>query len=205
MPLLGYDDYNFRGREVEDLLNSSNLILEQDIDSTPTLLHKRHLTSSRPDLIIISADIYEQTTVEVKDDIGSDHYPILIKIKRQTKPKAKRKTFWNYRKAKWLEYAKATDEEFEQLDIAQNTIDKSSQDICQAISTAAKKTIPRGSLRKFKPFWNKELDSAVRERQKARKAVEKNPSSNNRINYNKCTARVRLLTNSGKRINWRKT
>ena len=46
MPSLGYSDYNFRGREVEDLFNSSNLILEQDINSPPTLLHKRHLTWS---------------------------------------------------------------------------------------------------------------------------------------------------------------
>ena len=48
LPLLGYQDYNFRGKEVEDLLNSSNLILEQDMDSTPTLLHKVWLTNSRP-------------------------------------------------------------------------------------------------------------------------------------------------------------
>ena len=109
MPILGYADYNFRGREVEDLLNSSNLILEQDMNSTPTLLHRRHLTKSRPDLTIISADIYEQTTVEVKDDLGSDHRPNLIKIKTKKRPEVKRKTFWNYRKAKWLEYARATD------------------------------------------------------------------------------------------------
>ena len=100
MPILGYADYNFRGREVEDLLNSSNLVLEQDMDSTPTLLHKRHLTTSRPDLTIISADIYEQTSVEVKDDLGSDHCPNLIKIKRKVQPEVKRKAFWNDRKEK---------------------------------------------------------------------------------------------------------
>ena len=85
MPILGYPDYNFRGREVEDLLNSSNLILEQDMDSAPTLLHKRHGTNSKPDLSIISADIYEQTTVEVMDGMGSDHDPLLIKIKKNRK------------------------------------------------------------------------------------------------------------------------
>ena len=76
MPSLGYSDYNFRGREVEDLFNSSNLILEQDMNSPPTLLHKRHLTWSRPDLTLISADVYKQTTVSVEETIGSDHSPI---------------------------------------------------------------------------------------------------------------------------------
>ena len=205
MPILGYPDYNFRGREVEDLLNSSNLILEQDMDSAPTLLHKRHGTNSKPDLSIISADIYEQTTVEVMDGMGSDHDPLLIKIKKQKKSEAKRKTFWNYRKAQWLKYARATDEGFEKIDIANNNIDKVSTDICQAISTAAKQTIPRGSFKKYKPFWSQDLQTAINERQKARKAMKQNPSTENRINYNRCTAKVRLLTKTGKRTSWRET
>merc|ERR1712228_349721 len=62
-PSLGYNDYNKRGKEIEELCNSSNLILEQDMESQPTLLHKVHKTTSRPDLAFISADIYEDTTV----------------------------------------------------------------------------------------------------------------------------------------------
>ena len=99
--------------EVEDLLNSSNLILKQDMNSIPTLLHRRHLTKSILDLSIISADIYEQTTVEVKDHLGSDHRPNLIKIL----------------KAKWLEYAGATDEGFDKISITNGSIDKVSKDI----------------------------------------------------------------------------
>ena len=99
MPSLGYSEYNFRGREVEDLFNSSNLILEQDINSPPTLLHKRHLTWSRPDLTLISADVYKQVTVTVEERIGSDHSPIMIKIENLIKPENRRKTFWNFRRA----------------------------------------------------------------------------------------------------------
>ena len=205
LPLLGYPDYNFRGRELEDLLNSSNLILEQDADSTPTLLHKRHLTTSRPDLTLFSADIYEQATVEVKDFIGSDHDPNLIKISRQKKAKVKRRTFWNYGKAKWDDYARTVDEGFSSIDVTNSPIDKVSSAICHAISEAAKKTIPQGSHKKYKPFWSKELKAAIKARQEARKAVKDNPTPENRTNYNKHTAKVRLLMNNGKRAKWRKT
>ena len=61
------------------------LILEQDMDSTPTLLHKVWRTERRPDLTLISAEIYEKTTVEVKDNLGGDHLPLLIKIASQKK------------------------------------------------------------------------------------------------------------------------
>ena len=84
-PSLGYQNYNSRGREVEDLCNSSNLVLQQNKDSEPTLLHRRHLTASRPDLTILSADLLENTTVRVLDDIGSDHLPILTSIEKLPK------------------------------------------------------------------------------------------------------------------------
>ena len=175
------------------------------MDSTPTLLHKVWLTNSRPDLTLISADIYDKTTVEVKDEIGSDHLPILIKIKKQEKSNVKRKTFWNYRKANWTEYARLADNAFSLIDVSKDSIDKISADICQAISATAKKTIPQGSIKKFKPFWNTELHTAIKDRRQARKAVQKNPSPENRKNYNKCSAKVRLLTHTGERNNWRNT
>ena len=55
------------------------------------------------------------------------------------------------------------------------TIDKISTDICHAISVAAKKTIPQGSYKKFKPFWDQDLHAAIKARNLARKAAQKIP------------------------------
>ena len=49
-PSLSYDNFNRRGRDLEELCNSSNLILKQDMESKPTLLQKAQKTTSRPDL-----------------------------------------------------------------------------------------------------------------------------------------------------------
>ena len=109
---------------MEDFCNSTNLILEQDMESEPTLLHRRHLTTSRPDLTLVSADLFEQTTVSVMDDIGSDHRPILIKIEKLQKTEIRRKTYWNYKKAKWNDYARITDDGMDKVDIATASLDK---------------------------------------------------------------------------------
>ena len=83
IPSLGYSDYNPRGHNIEDILNSSNLCLLQDSTSEPTLFHRRHGTTSRPDLTMISSDIVEKSSVEVLEDIGSDHRPNFITVTRQ--------------------------------------------------------------------------------------------------------------------------
>ena len=128
-PSLGYPVYNQRGREVEDLCNSSNLILQQDMHSKPTLLHRRHLTASRPDLTILSADLLENTTVRVLDDIGSDHLPILTSIQKEFKLKPKiRRTFWNFKKASWNDFSAATDAGMGLVDIDNDSLDKVSSD-----------------------------------------------------------------------------
>ena len=52
---------------------------------------------------------------------------------------------------------------------------------------------------------DKDLDHAVKSRNKARKDVETNPSTENKIKLNRLTAKVRLLTNGGKREHWKTT
>ena len=203
MPSLGYSEYNFRGREVEDLFNSSNLILEQDINSPPTLFHRRHLTWSRPDLTLISADVYKQVTVTVEKRIGSDHSPIMIKIENLVKPETKRKTLWNFRRANWTKYACMTDVELAKIDTENQPIDTSFKEICSCMLKAARESVPRGNFKKYKPFWNKDIQNAVQARRKARRMATKHPTPENRAEYNRQTARVRLLTRTGRRDKWR--
>ena len=204
-PFLGYEDWNSRGREVEKLCLSSNLILQQDMDSEPTLLHKRHNTTSRPDLTFVSADILDRTTTRVLEDIGSDHKPTLITISNLEKSESKRRTFWNFRKADWKLYAATVDVGMNLIDTNDNSIDETSALIISTIIKSAEKSIPRGSVKKFKPYWTKELEETVQERRKARKLVEKDRSPANRTNYNRLTAKVRYLTRTGKRSMWRDT
>ena len=103
-PTWGYSSLDGKGKQVEALCNGSNLVLMQNSESEPTLLHRRTGTTSRPDLTMISADIVEHSEVSVLEDIGSDHKPILIAIDRPPRKKPRRKPFWNFRKAKWEDF-----------------------------------------------------------------------------------------------------
>ena len=80
LPSLGYKDRNSMGNNIEELCNTSNMIILQDSSSPPTLLHRASGCTYRPDLTIVSADIHNYCTLRVLDDIGSDHRPILLQI-----------------------------------------------------------------------------------------------------------------------------
>ena len=203
-PSLGYPDYNKRGKDIEEIQNSTNLILEQDKESEPTLCHKRYRTTHRPDLTFVSADIYDRATVRVLDDVGSDHKPILTTLTTsKPKPRRTRKTFWNFRKANWKKYAMDTDASFMKIDVQKKPVDEVCTEICKVIAKAVKENVPKGNHKKYRPFWNKDLETAVKERKKSRRTVERNNTPENRTAYNRLTAKVRYLTRTSKREHWR--
>ena len=84
----------------------------------------------------------------------------------------KRRTLWNFKKANWKGYAAATDAMLGQLDVTEGSEDEVCQKIIDSILKAARQHIPRGNRKKFKPFWNKELEETVKLRRKARKKAE---------------------------------
>ncbi len=58
------------GKTVEDLINSSNLVLAQNAQSKPALLHKAFKTLHKPDLTLLLSDLLNKHKVEVVDDVG---------------------------------------------------------------------------------------------------------------------------------------
>ena len=172
LPSLGYPDYNFRGREVEELTNSTNLLMLQNKETPPTFYSRTHGTTSRPDLTFVSADILDDTNLEVMDDVGSDHRPTLIKITLpQDKLNVPQKTSWNYTKAQWQKYSKTSDSNFIKINQNQN-IENFNLNLAQAFLETSKSCIPRGKRKKYKKHWSPDLAEAVSQRRKARKIVE---------------------------------
>ena len=205
-PSWGYDSYNETGRNIEELANTSNLFIVQDSNSPATLLHRAHKTLSRPDLSLLSSDLSENYQSEVTEMIGnSDHRPILTKILLPGKTKFKHRTRWNFKKACWSKYKETSDKLLNEIDMTSNNIEEIVKDISTTILKAASMNIPKGCRKKYKPFWTENLNTAVKDREKARKKIEDNPTIQNRIAYNRASAEVKLMTNKLKRERFKTT
>lgn len=202
-PSWGYKDYNDTGREIEELCDTTNLTVLQDSNSPPTLLHRAHKTLSRPDLTICSSDL-EILEIQVIDDMGSDHRPISIQFGAPPAMSFPKKTRWNFKKADWAAYKKTSEDLFSNLQQS-NDIDQLNNNFTQTILEAATQHIPRGCRKKYKPFWNEDIQTAITEREKARQELEKSPSPTNKTQYNRACAKVKLTVKKSKKDKWSQT
>ena len=203
-PQCGYKYVNNTGKVIEEITESTNLTVLQDAQTEPTLLHRAHNTLSRPDLTIASGDLLNKTSISVLDDVGSDHKPILTQISSGHRKECVRKTRWNFKKANWEAFRRTLDEK-----LSEQTTETSVEEINQALTTAildaASTNIPRGCRKKYKPFWNAQIEDAVNKRKAARKQNEEDPSIENKIEYNKACAKAKLTIKDAKRKKWTDT
>ena len=187
------------------MLTSRNLILLYDVAATPTLYHRSTGTTSTPDLNLVSADIVNKTQYTVLEDIGSDHRPTLIQLTYRTmQPQRTRRWRWNYKKANWVKFREISDKHLQSLQFGKDS-NKNYRKVCDAIKDAAKQSIPRGHIYKYKPYWTEEISELVTQRNQARKKVERDPTKDNRASYNKVAAQVKLLTKQCKADKWKRT
>ena len=203
-PQWGYSNYNNTGRAIEELCDTTNLCILQDAQTEPTLLHRAHNTLSRPDLTIVSGDLLNKTSISVLDDVGSDHKPILTQISSGHRKEFVRKTRWNFKKANWEAFRTTLDEKLSEQTI-ETSVEEINQALTIAILDAASTNIPRGCRKKYKPFWNAQIEDAVNKRKEARKQNEKDPSIENKIQYNKACAKAKLTIKEAKRKKWTDT
>ena len=203
-PLWGYEHTNNSGKFAEELNQTTNLVLQQDNTTTPTLLHKVSSSLSRPDLTFVSSDL--DATCTVLAGIGSDHKPILINLPKPESQPQQQKLRWNFQKARWKDYNKSTEESFKSFNLdLEKDPDSLEKKFSTTILEASKKNIPRGFQKKYKPFWTSEVEVAVSKRQQARLTLEETPNLTNKIAYNKATAKAQQTILEAKRKKWQTT
>ena len=202
-PLWGYSDYNSTGKFVEKLCGATNFYVHQTPETEATLLHRAHLTLHRPDLTILSADLENTCQVEVLDDIGSDHRPILISIATSEKSKTNRRPRWNFKKANWNNYKELSDQLLSSIE--EEEAESFNAAFVSAVLKASAQCIPRGSVKHFKPFWTPTLEEAVKDRKEARETLEGDKAPENRTAYQKACAKVKLAVKAEKKQAWQST
>ena len=200
-PAWGYNNHNPTGKKVEEICNSTNLFLVQDKTSTPTLLRRAHNTQHRPDLTLLSADFLNRYKSEVTEGIGkSDHRPIITTIESTSPKKFQHKTRWNFKKASWDLYNVTPVKRLKEIDLTKSNHHKIVNEETESFFKASSLTIPKGCRKKYKPFWNQNLDLAVQAREIARKRLEDDPTHvGNKIAYNRTAAIATRVLNSSKK------
>ncbi|GFS03926.1 hypothetical protein ElyMa_002900200 [Elysia marginata] len=109
---------------------------------------------------------------------------------------------WNYKKANWDHFTTLTDELAVSINACSKNTNLAAKAITEAIIKSAKKAIPRGARKNYRPYWTEELEELENEVNVARKEVEEHPSVVNNVNLKQKTAKFRKETIRTQRQGW---
>lgn len=196
------------GNIIEEFMDDYNLTCLND--GRGTRFDVGHGAESAIDLTIVSDQIAGISQWEVMNDnsLGSDHYPILLKlnnfkvaVEENWYPK------WRMREANWEMYKKiASDIFMEIMPNLSNNIEELNSMITNIIYESAEKAICKSTglkKKKMVHWWNNECKEAIKVRKKAFKKLKINHSFDNLILYKKAQSKVRRTVKLSKKNYWR--
>lgn len=196
----GYSTTNAAGRATEDLLDDLNLL---QLKSEPTFLsYGGH--RSTPDLAIVHPGLSARTDLYLADACdGCGHRPLVLNIKTKKLTTQQRQlSRWNFKKGNWCNFSNFTNELVTDA-LKDDNPDKSTDRFINAVIQAAKKSIPRGQVKRYKPFWNATLTALKESRNKARKKAETTQLLSDCIELRKKQAELRKSIIKEKRQTYR--
>lgn len=195
-----YSTTSVTGKAVEELLDNSALIR---ISSGPTFLSYAGHTST-PDLALVHANLSPRSALTLEDPVdGCGHRLMYLRIHYKSKePAPRRLTRWNFKRAQWDKYSKLTDS-FVTEDLVDGNPDASAELFVKAMLRAAEKSIPKGQVKNYKPFWCKSLDTLKAERNEARRVAENSHDIRDCILLRKAQAKLKHTIILSKRAAYR--
>ena len=192
------------GRELSEyIIEHPNIALA----TTPGL--KTHMSATPPhntstlDLTFCSNNLIQVTETRLLECYGSDHLPVLTKIRlapdiiiREKRPKWK---IVHEKITQWQSNLTPTLTTSDSINELENIFSKSLTD---AAESTFKKTSGKIKTKYYKPWWNNECARAVAQRRRARKREERRPTMANFIDLRRCTANAKKIIKRTKRETW---
>lgn len=193
------------GNEIYEWCCTNSYMIMND----PTKMTFRAISS--PDITICSDNLFLKDWKIFDNNLGSDHSVITYKInianqtgERVLKRIHSRHTTYSWKKVDWEKF---------NFDISSYLLFHSfgsiddfftcyNQFICAF--HYASRNLPRGCRRDPTPWWDKEIDNAIMEREFYRELLELNQYDDDMINnYRRCIINVRVLISKKRNESWR--
>ncbi|GBN96073.1 hypothetical protein AVEN_204636-1 [Araneus ventricosus] len=165
--------------------------------------HYSYSYNSKEALDIAFVSLDPSCTRKVQENIGSDHLPILIELKKRQSVWVNNKKLWNFRRVDWLSFTTFMDNEIsrnpltEDLDTNWNTLKK-------VMHKVAKYNIPRGKMKKRPYLTNNSpsLQPLLEERKQIVDVLNSNNSNQDRIELHEVNAELKRKYAQIKRNKW---
>ena len=192
------------GNELSDYILNNPTIALATTPGLKTYTNNNGRTSTI-DLTLCSPNLLPLVETISMAGHGSDHYPIHTKVNitpekitRTKRPK------WKLKEDKWDEWR----DRIPQAEEYHETTEAGDRAFGTSLKDPAKEIFGKTSSQiksKFsKPWWTPECSREIARRRRARKAMERRPTTANIIEYKRCAARAKRCIKKAKKETWRK-
>ena len=199
-PLWGGQTLDDKGKVIESLLDTNNIVLYNEGSMTFHNIHTNHFSAI--DLSISSSSIHLDFNWSVNDFLnGSDHYPIHLKYITNTPSDSPPK--WKVNEADWEKFRECAtlDREFESFNSHLEAYTYFLECTLRGAETSIPKT--KGKPRRpAVPWWNKTCNILRKVTRKCYRRYKTNASSQSKLIYKRALAKQRRYYKKAKKESW---
>lgn len=165
-------DQDAHGEQVVEFMIAHDLQCANDpAQPTRSAIARSEVKHSSPDITLVrNIEVTEWITYA---GVGSDHNWIKIEIASTKQHTPTKRRYWALAKANWEEYAKILDEKLDELKT------KTIVSMTEAMLTAMKAAVPKGSRKNYVPIWSDKMKEAQQVYEAADKAHRESPCEKN--------------------------
>ena len=204
-PIWGGSIITTHGRQIFQKIHENDY--ECLNDGSPTYFEANGYRTSI-DLTFIKANLNKNVKwTNTLQRCGSNHTIILTQIGQINYQPQNKIPYWNLHKADWLNFA-AKASTFINSSIISPDVNEFHNNLINNINKAAELTIPKklpNSVTKYKPWWNQDCLSAIKQRNKAFNKVSKTHQPQDYIIYKKLKAKAEYTIKQAKTNYWEQT
>ena len=162
-----------RGTMIEEWLACTSMICLND--GSPTRTDRNNRIDSAPDISFIHASLTDKFTWKVKDELGSDHKPIIITYEDEMNIPLRKEIplfKWKLKDADWTKYHQETEKEVDSIE--DGSPEEMEEHLREIITQAARKNIGKKKVnRDSKPWLTPEIKAMIKKRNELRADLSK--------------------------------
>ncbi|XP_047481961.1 uncharacterized protein LOC125034262 [Penaeus chinensis] len=179
---------NKTGKSIFEIINQNNIIVLTPPGLT-TRIDPQSAKGTTIDLVLATPSL-AHFEVETGPNLGSDHFPIIIKDNNHTKDILSKEKKWRYTEEGWNRFQKElTDKDLDNITSLNELIDllKDTGLKCFKFENNINKNKPN------KPWWNERCKEIVKLRNRAFNKWRKKPNKENQIDYKILVIKTRQI------------
>ena len=170
---------NPTGRNLADILSEFENISILTPKNFPTYYNVQNNSYSTLDLTLVSANLYNVSDISIGEDLGSDHYPVILEISVNLQIyTGKRRIKWLFDSDLWSRFTSLLPD----IKIKPSLHEKYDFLVSSILETGKKVfklTKETYNIKYSKPWWNPDCERLISEKHRAKNVFKNHPTTEN--------------------------